>query len=53
MLDLDETGRQRVLEEAEEPNPQPKERTTTVLKLTEGLGLIETGIKVFDDSGFN
>jgi hypothetical protein len=25
----------------------------TVLKLTEGPGLIELGIKVFDDSGFN
>jgi len=53
MLNLDETGKQRVLEEAEEPKPQPKERTMTVLKLIEGFGLIETGIKVFDDSGFN
>jgi hypothetical protein len=25
----------------------------TILKLTEGFGLIEHGIKVFDDSGFN
>ena len=41
------------LREAEKPKPQPKERTMTVLKLIEGLGLIETGIKVFDDSGFN
>jgi hypothetical protein len=47
----DEIGKQRALEEAEEP--QPKERTMTVLKLTEGLGLIEPGIKVCDDSGFN
>jgi hypothetical protein len=50
MLDhLDESEKQ----EAEEPEPQPKERTMTVLKLTEGLGLNEPGIKVFDDSGFN
>jgi hypothetical protein len=48
MLDhLDEIGKQRALEEAAEPQPQPKERTMTVLKLNEGLGLIEPGIKVF------
>jgi len=27
--------------------------TMTILKLTEGLGLNEPGVKVFDDSGFN
>jgi hypothetical protein len=54
MLDqTDETGKQRALDEAEAPQPQPKGRTMTVLKLTEGFGLIEPGIKVFDDSGFN
>jgi hypothetical protein len=46
---LDETGKQHALEEA----AKRKDRTMTVLKLTEGLGLIEPGIKVFDDSGFN
>jgi len=53
MLDLDETAKQRALEEVGEPKPRPKEQTMTVLKLTEGLGLIEPGITVFDDSGFN
>jgi len=54
MLDhLDESGKQRAREEAEEPKPQPKERTMTVLKSNEGLGLIVPGIMVFDDSGFN
>jgi len=53
MLDLDEIAKQRSLEEAGEPKPRPKEQTMTVLKLTEGFGLIEPGIKVSDDSGFN
>jgi hypothetical protein len=39
--------KQSALEEAEEPDPQPQKRTMTVLKLTERLGLIETGTKVF------
>jgi hypothetical protein len=33
--------------------PQSKDRTMKVLTLTEGLGLTEPGIKVFDDSSFN
>jgi hypothetical protein len=37
------------LEEAEKPDPEPKERTMTVMKLTEGLGLTDAGIKVFED----
>ena len=44
------------LEEAEvvmEPKPDHKERTMMDLKLTEGLGLIEGGIKVFEDVGLN
>jgi hypothetical protein len=36
------------LQEADETEPEPKARTT-VSKLAEGLGLIETGIKVFQD----
>jgi hypothetical protein len=42
--------KQSALEESEEPEPGPKERTVTVLKLAEGLGLTESGIKVFEDS---
>lgn len=34
-------------EPAPEPEPEPKERTITGLKLTEGLGLTETGIRLF------
>jgi hypothetical protein len=37
------------VQEAEEPWPERKKRTVTVLKLTEGLGLIEAGIQVFQD----
>jgi hypothetical protein len=44
-------GRKSALEEAEEP--EPKERTVTVLNLTEGLGLIAAGVKVFEDSDWN
>lgn len=33
--------------EVEEPMSEPKERTMTVLKLTEGRGVTETGIRVF------
>jgi hypothetical protein len=36
-----------------EPKPDHKERTMMDLKLTEGLGLIEGGIKVFEDIGLN
>jgi len=39
---------QKVLEEAEEAKHEPKERTVTVAKLTEGVGL-EAGIKGFED----
>jgi len=40
-------------EEAEEPEPGPKERTMTVSKLVEGLGLTEAGIRAFDDIDLN
>jgi hypothetical protein len=33
----------------EEEKPEPNERTMAVLKLTKGLGIIEAGIKVFED----
>jgi hypothetical protein len=38
---------QKVLEEAEEAESQPKKMNTTVLNLTEGLGLTEGRIKAF------
>jgi hypothetical protein len=54
MLDhLDETGKQRAREEAEGPKPQPKERTMAVLKLTVWIGLIEGGIRAFEDIYWN
>jgi len=37
-------------EVVEEPESQPSERTTTVLKWTDGLGLIVAGIEVSEDS---
>lgn len=46
-LDHLEIWKQNTLEEAEEREPEPKERTITVLNLTEWLGLTEAGIKVF------
>jgi hypothetical protein len=33
--------------------PQPKERTVTVTGFTEGFGLTETGIRVFEDVDWN
>jgi hypothetical protein len=48
--DLFEIRKQSALQESEEPEPGPKERTMAVLKLAEGLGLTEGGIKVFEDS---
>jgi hypothetical protein len=47
--DLVEIRKQSALEEAEEPEPVPKVRTMTVTKLTEGLGVTETGIKALED----
>jgi hypothetical protein len=49
--DVLETEKRSALEEAEEP--EPKERIRRVLKLTEGLRLIEAGIKVFEDTDSN
>ena len=41
--------KQSALEEDEEPEPGRMERSRTVVKLTEGLGLIEGCIRVFED----
>jgi hypothetical protein len=46
---LIEIRNQSALEEVEESEPAPKERIMTVSEFTEGLGFIETGIKVFRD----
>jgi hypothetical protein len=39
-----EIQKQNVLEEAEKPEPQHKEGTMIVLKLTKGLGLNKAGM---------
>lgn len=36
-------------EDAEEPKPESKKRTTTITKLSERLGPIEAGTKAFED----
>jgi hypothetical protein len=45
--------KQSALQEAEEPESVPKERTMTVWKLAEWLGLTEAGIRVFQDNDWN
>jgi hypothetical protein len=42
--------KQSALEEADEPEPEPKDRPTTVLKLSDGFGLTEAVVKVFEDT---
>ena len=41
---LFETRKQSALEEAEEPEPEPKGRAITVSELTEGLGLLKLAL---------
>jgi hypothetical protein len=48
-----EIRQQSVLEEAEKPEFEHKERPVTGLKLTEGLGVTETGTKLFEDVDWN
>jgi hypothetical protein len=43
---LVEIRKQSATETAEVPKPEPKDRTVTVSRLTEGTGFIEDGIKV-------
>ena len=45
--------KQSALEEAKEPELEPQQRTVMVLKLTEGLGLTEAGIRVCEDINRN
>jgi len=42
-----------VLDEAERLEPEPRDRTVTVLRLRGGPGLTETGIKMFENSDWN
>jgi hypothetical protein len=54
MLDnLVEIWKQSTIEEAEEPQPKPRDRIIMVSKLNEGCGLTETSIKEFDDIDSN
>lgn len=53
ILDLVEIPEQSALEETEEPESEPKERAMTVSGLTEGLGLAEAGIQMFEDVDWN
>jgi uncharacterized DUF497 family protein len=39
---------QSALDEAEESEPESEERTMTVVKMTEGIGLTEACIEVFE-----
>jgi hypothetical protein len=41
--------KQNALQEPEQPVPEPKNTTMTFQKLTEGLRVIETGIKMLED----
>jgi len=50
---LVEIQKQNTLEEAEEPEPGPEDRTVTVSELTEGLGFTDTGIRVFEGKDSN
>jgi hypothetical protein len=45
--------KQNGLEESEELEPRPKERTVTVLELTGGAGTTETDIKVSEETDWN
>jgi hypothetical protein len=50
---LIESQKQSTREEAEEPKPEPKGRTMTVLKLAVWIGLIESGIRTLEDIYWN
>jgi hypothetical protein len=45
--------KQSAREESVEPESEPKERNVLVLKLTEGRGLTEAGIKLFESIDWN
>jgi hypothetical protein len=45
--------KQSALEEVEESEPEPKQRTLTVLQLTETLGLTKADMKMFEDIDWN
>jgi hypothetical protein len=47
---LVEIRKQGAFEVAGEAEPEPKDRAVTFVNFSEGLGLIEIGIKVFEDT---
>jgi hypothetical protein len=47
---LVETPKQCAFKQAEEPEPEPKERTMCVLKLADSRGITEAGIGIFEDT---
>jgi hypothetical protein len=48
-----ENRKQSALDESEEPEPEPIERTTIVLKLSEGLRVNEAGIRLSAETDYN
>jgi len=50
---LVEIRKRSALEWAEEAEPEPQEWVMKILKLTEGLVLMEDGIQVFEDIDWN
>ena len=47
---LVETRKQSGFKQAEELEPEPKQRTMRVLKLAESRGIAEAGIRIFEDT---
>lgn len=45
--------KESALEEAEEPEPEPKYKATTITNFTVGLEVTEAGFKVFEDVDLN
>jgi len=44
-----EIRNQSAFEESVKPEPEPRKRTLTVSKFTEGLGLIDAGVEMLED----
>jgi len=47
---LVETRKQSGFKQAEELEPEPKQRTMRVFKLAESRGIAEAGIRIFEDT---
>ena len=50
LVHLVETRKPSAFKLAEEPEPEPKERTMRVLKLAESREITEAGIRIFEDT---